>query len=200
MRWNGRIAGRDRRRRGMTLVEAMIACFLSAAVAASLSGLTVLGLQIQKSILSQQVSLARAKRALERLNQEIRVAVAPLRVVDSEGNPVPQGNRVEFRHPGDARNRAFELVSGDNDFATPWDNQLIYDPNTTQAGDEEVVTNWISPAAAAGAFAYQSALTPLVIRMRTGEPVGTANQAELKARTGAGLQGVEINITVAPRN
>lgn len=185
---------------GFTLVEIMVAGLISSAVAIALAALTITGCRMERSIFYQQASLKEAQSAIEGLNREIRLATTPLRVVDDSGNAVPQGNCVLFSRLGEPPNQqSIRLVSTDQKMMTPWDNTLVYDPNRTVGGDEVVLARWVTPLATAGAFQYSGATTPLVVWMRVGDPVG----GDLKAAnvvSGPGIQGVEINITVAPRN
>lgn len=193
-----------RRRRGMSLVELMIAGLIGSGVTFSMVSISTIIAREHKGIFSQQFSVHEAKSAIETINREIRLATTPLLVVDGTGAAVQQGNRVEFQRLNDTVVRAFELQAGaDGDIALPWDNRLIYDPDTSIDGDEIEVARGIGPVEPAGAFTYSGATTPLVVRMRTGDPVGDLTEeqeVQSRANTGRGTQGMEINITVGPRN
>lgn len=196
---------RIHRRRGVTLVELMIASGLSLILTTALGGLLYMTMRIDKSVFSQQSSLHQAKKAIEALNLEIRLATTPLIVYDEDGNAADQGNRVEFSRSGEATTRSFELISNDDNMATPWDNTFVYDPDVDTDDDELIVARGVAPVEPEGAFAYQGARTPLIALMRTGDwipddddSLNMENQAH--AQTGPGLQGVEINISIAPRN
>ncbi|MBN1865989.1 prepilin-type N-terminal cleavage/methylation domain-containing protein [Candidatus Sumerlaeota bacterium] len=184
------VAGPGRRGRGFTLTEMMVAVAVSALV---ISGVLSVGLfvrKVYKATASQQLALYNAKKAIEVLNREIRRAQAPLLNLNG------WGNRVEFRRFGESTVRSLELVSSDDDVTTPWDNSLVYDPNTATSGDEVTIAENIAASTAQGAFNYASGNRPLVVRMRAGDPVDD----EARQLTGPGVQGVEINITVGPRN
>lgn len=191
---------RMRPRAGITLVEFLMASGLFAIVAAGLVSLSIMVGRMQKSIYSQQMALKNAKKTIETMNREIRLAKAPLRLLDANGNPAQAGNRVEFSRWGETTVRSIELISDDDDFTTPWDNTLLYDPDITVGGDEVEVTKSISPIQQGAAFRYTGATTPLTVKMRTGDPVGVEDTKASDAYTGPGMQGFEINITVAPRN
>jgi hypothetical protein len=199
----------------MTLVEVLFASAIGVTVSVGLISLIVLGSRLHKSISYQEVSLGQTAPLVEKLNREIRMAATrpvPPRVIDASGKPALKGNRVEFSQKGEAPGtRAIELVSGDGSFATIEDNQLVYDPDTSVAGDEEIWGRWVSPLEqnAAGdmldiedarAFSYNGPTTPVVIWMRVGDPVDISNPDSNDSHSGPGLQGVEINITVGPRN
>lgn len=206
-----RIVGPDRR--GVTLVEVLIATGLSVLVSMALGGLLFMVMRIDKAVFAQQNALHQAKKAMEALNLEIRLATTPLIVRDADGNPAAdsdgdgdvEGNRVEFSRLNEATVRSFELISADASMASPWDNTFVYDPDVDSEGDEIVVARGIAPVNDTGAFEYAGGLTPLIALMRTGDwiPEGDESQSmeyAAQAATGPGLQGVEINITIAPRN
>ena len=134
-------------RRGFTLVEISISVSLMLLIALSASGLTIIGGRLYKIIRTQQQALGYAKQAMERINRAIHTASTPVIV-----NPAPTGNRVTFKRSNDGIAQAFELKSTDDDMKTPWDNELIYDPDTTANGDEIVVARWLVPIDPAGAF------------------------------------------------
>ncbi|HUT26373.1 MAG TPA: hypothetical protein VM492_18740 [Sumerlaeia bacterium] len=159
-------------------------------------GLLLMVSKSYKSMLSMHQAVRYAKAATEKINTEIRLAVAPIQVRDGNGAAAPRGNRAEFSRFGETTVRRLELVSADADFMTPWDNTLVYDPDISVAGNEVVVSRWLAPVDPAGAFSYANATTPLTVRMRVGDPIGD----ESVARTGVGSQAAEINITVGPRN
>ena len=186
-------------RRGVTLVETMISVLVLSLVMASLMALVSGVGRVHKGIFFQQRILKEAKRALEGahgVNSEIRLARAPLTLVDPDGNG--WSNQIRFRRAGETTIREFRLVGGpDGDLATPHDNRLIFDPDVATANNEIVVSKMIMPDdLSLGAFSYTSALTPLVFRAR----VGDARGDEAVAETAQGVQGAEINVTVAPRN
>jgi hypothetical protein len=187
-------------RLGFTLVEVIIAGGISAATAIALAALTITVSRMEKALFYQQLFLKRGQSAIEGLNREIRLSTTPLRVVDESGNPVLRGNCVLFSRLGEAAyRRSIRLISTDENLMTPWDNSLVYDPDTTVAHNEVVIARWVSPINGTGVFSYGGAMTPLAVRMRAGDPVGVNPRAS-NAHTGPGVQGVEINITVAPRN
>ncbi len=194
-----------RRCQGFTLTEVMIAAAVSMFVAVGAFSLTIMSGRLDKSIASQQRFMKDARRAIEWLNRELRVAttdvMSPISVYDDDGDAAVRGNRVEFSRSGEAAGlRAFYLESDDDDMMTPWDNRLFYDPNTGAAGDEILVSRDIAPVNPNGAFQYEGASEPVVIQMRTGDPANSTNEQEDWANSGANLQGVEINIRIAPRN
>ena len=185
----------------------MVAAAIGAMVTFSVASISIMVGRLHKSVFAQQHALHQATKAIEALNREIRAASAPLLVFDDEGKPALQGNRVDFVRLNGAITRRITLISADGDMATPWDNSLIFDPDIDRPGDEIVIAKGIAPTDPAGAFIYGGAQTPLTVRMRTGDPIVTGDdEASVALRekantmTGPGLQGVEINITVAPRN
>ena len=190
----------NRRRAAFTLVEIMIAFTLSVLVIGSVVGLALMAAKVHKSVFRQQIALCDAKRAIETINREIRLATTPLRLVDADGNSVLRGNRVLFSRPGETSVRSIELRSTDAEIKTPWDNTLVYDPNTAIQDDEQEICRYISPSDTTDAFGYVSAATPLVVQMRTGDPVDPTVAGVSDLYTGMDMQGFEINITVAPRN
>ncbi len=203
------------RRRGMTLVEVVFASAIGLTVSVGLVSLIVLGSRLHRSISYQEVSLGQTAPVIEKLNREIRMATTssvPPRVLDASGKPAQRGNRVEFARKGEAAcTRAIELTSGDGSFATTEDNELVFDPDTSNGGDEVVWARWVSPLEQdsegtmldienARAFSYNGPTTPVVIWMRVGDPVNIDDPDSNDPMSGPGLQGVEINITVGPRN
>ena len=189
------------RRKGMTLVEIVIAGAISSMVAVGLMSLSVTAGRLGRSINYQQKSLWEAKAAIEGLNREIRMATTPLRVVDDDGNAAQWGNRVEFQRLNEASGRrSIELVSDDNDLMTPWDNRLIFDPNTNSNGDEIELAQWLTPLDVRGAFFYRGVVAPLQIQMRCGDSLGVDDDSINDSHSGPGTQGMEISIFTAPRN
>lgn len=186
---------------GYTIVEVLIATAISALVGIAAVNLTIMSRRMEKSIFSQQRELSDARKAIETFNSQIRMATTPLSVVDSSGNSATQGNRVLFARNGEAAGkRAIELKSVDSDMTTPGDNTLIYDPDTSVANNEIIVARMISTTDTAGAFRYVDSRSPLQTFLRVGDPSAGTGQAAANAATGANWQGVEINISVAPRN
>jgi type II secretory pathway pseudopilin PulG len=182
----------------------MVSVAIFALVAAAVMGLFVMSARYFASISSQTRSLKYAKSAMEGphgLNREIRNAVAPLKPVTPEADG--WFNAVEFAYFGETQLRRIELRPGaDGDLATPWDNELVYQPSSGDSTDEAVIAKWLAPVRNAsgvlnsGIFSYTDATRNLIVRARVGDPVG--NDAPYV--TGPGLQGAEINITVSPRN
>lgn len=188
-------------RRAVTLVEVMIASVLGSMVSIALVTFTIQASRMEKPIFYQQMSLSEGRSAIEAINREIRLATSPLRLVNASGNPDMRGNRVEFAHVGEPPGRrAIYLESDDGDIMTPWDNRLIYDPNTSVPGNERVLARWLSPIEDGVAFTYSGARSPLRVRLRAGDPVGDDADAAESMRSGPGRQGFEINVSVAPRN
>ena len=200
MRWSNKPWAAWRRRAGLTLVEVLIATAIGAGVSVGLASLLVMSSRMQKSILTQQVCLSQEIKSLEALNREIRMAAAPLMVTDGGGGAAIQGNRVVFARMGEAAGRrAIALVSDDDDLMTPGDNRLLFDPDTGKSGDEVLLARNVTPLEAGGAFRYEGATRPLQVDVRLGDPASGAT-AQSDAATGAGTQGVEISISIAPRN
>lgn len=168
-------------------------------------GLFVTMLRSQKAVFNQEISLYRAKKAVERIDREIRLAqtAIPLRVEDSAGNAAQYGNRVEFTRSGEATARAIELTGGaDGDLKTAWDNKLIYYPNAASTGSPEEIARGISAPSTSGTFTYMAgANSPLFVHLRTGDSVTSGtDKVKQDAYSGRGMQGVDITITVAPRS
>lgn len=192
--------GLRRHAQGLTLVELLIASAISSMVGIGLVGLAIMTGRLDKSISRQQLCMHEAQTAIEGINAQIRLATTPLRIVDANGKTATQGNRVEFKCIGDAKDwsRSIELISADNDLMTPWDNRLMYDPDTGADGDEVEFAHWVAPIDPAGAFSNTGAQKPLEVHLRAGDPAN-AKQNYLFT-SGPGRQGVEVNIAVAPRN
>lgn len=195
---------RSHRKSAMSLVEIMIGGAIASMLMVGVVSVTTWVASGLKGSFFQQQANQEAKLAIEAINREIRLAAAPLTVLNGAGQPAPQGDKVEFSRAGEAAVRAIELLPGpDGDLATPWDNLLIFDPDTAVAGDEMTIARMIGRVDAAGIFQYAGAASPLIVSMRAGDPAGdiTASlAAESMTRTGRGTQSVEINIVVAPRN
>jgi len=202
-------------RRGMTLVEVLFASSIGLTVSIGLVSLIVLGSRLHRSISYQEVALNQTAPLIEKINRELRMATTqgvPPRVIDASGVPALKGNRVEFSRRGEpAGKRSIELVSGDGVFSTSNDNELVFDPDTSVAGDEEIWGHWVSPLEQdkdgnmlsvenAHAFSYNGPTTPVTVWMRVGDPVVLEDPDVNDRFSGPGVQGVEINITVGPRN
>lgn len=186
-------------RRGFSIIELMISAAIGSMLSIAILTSTILSSQMARATFSQQRAIHDTKSITETLNREIRLAAAPLAVFDADGQPAPRGYRVDFSHPAQPGvTRRFELVSDDGDWMTPLDNRLVFDPDITIDGDEVALATGITPSEAAGIFAYGGASTPLTVQLRLGDPA--AGDAESDLVTGRGPQGVEINLTVSPRN
>lgn len=207
-----------RKRRGMTIFEILIAGSLVALVGTAVVSALITTRRMYQSITTQQRSLKSGKELIEHVNRHFRYAQTPVIIIDEDDNFADTGIRVEFQElDEDALNedpprrvllrRAYELVSDDDDdFQTPWDNRLVYDPDRNTDGDEVTIARDVSVVPDVLPFTYTDGQSPLVVRLRVGDPViDEANpneelEREANFRTGPGLQGFEVNITVAPRN
>lgn len=188
-----------RRRRGFSLVELTISAAIGSMLAIAILTSTILSSQMAKATFSQQRAIHDTKSITETLNREIHLAATPLAVFDEAGQPAPRGFRVDFSRPAEPGvTRRIELISGDGDWMTALDNRLVFDPDITIDGNEVELARGITPIVAAGIFAYGGARTPLAVQLRRGDPVGGDADSDLV--TGRGVQGVEINLTVSPRN
>ena len=162
-----RTPNRLRSRRGLTIVELMVATFLAASVGIMATSTSIMVGRSHKAIFNQQQILKASKESIEALNTHIRAAVAPLTVRDDDGAAALQGNTVEFTRTDGTRG-SFYLDPGDLSLQTPWNNRLIYDNDADAEGDEIVIAEGLAPTDAAGAFSYTGATTPLVVQMRGG--------------------------------
>lgn len=202
-------------RRGMTLIEVLFASAIGLTVSIGLVSLIVVGSRLHRSISYQEVALSQTAPLIEKINRELRMATVqgvPPRVIDASGVPALKGNRIEFARRGEpAGSRSIELVSGDGLFSTANDNELVFDPDTSVAGDEVVWGRWVSPqeqdeegnllyVEEAHAFSYNGPTTPVTVWIRVGDPVVLEDPDINDRFSGPGVQGVEINITVGPRN
>ncbi len=209
-------------RRAMTLVEVVTAGALSVIVSASLLGLIIMAQRTLKPEFSQQMHTKYAKTAVEQISNAIRGAsVSSIQVYNDAGAIATTGNRVDFANPGEANGRRrIRLNNGaDNNAATPWDNTLTIDFDTSTASTVDVTIPWVTQTtfnnAIAPLFTWTNAFNPLSVRLRVGDPTGNNtsatvvnpdgggnynNAALCDARTGRGLQGVDVTISVAPRN
>ncbi|MEN6625454.1 MAG: type II secretion system protein [Candidatus Sumerlaeia bacterium] len=188
-------------RRGFTLTELIVASAISALAGIGIMSLVVYSSRIGRSVGIQQRSVVEAQSALEGINRAVRPATMPLRVRDDDGNTAAAGNWLELAWQGETLGtRTIRLVSDDDNLQTPWDNRLVYDPNTSQAGDEVVLARWVTPIPGQALFTYQGDASSLVVRLRAGDSLDESVKAVNNAKSGPGLQGTEITATVAPRN
>ncbi|MCE5231157.1 hypothetical protein LLG95_16395 [bacterium] len=189
------------RRRGYTLTELMFASTIGVLASVGLMSLTIYSSRVGRSIAIQQQAIRNGRAAIEGINQAVRPSNVPLRVRDGGGNAAASGNLVELAWPGeDLGKRTIRLVSDDGNLQTPWDNRLVYDPDTAQAGDEVVLARWVTPIPNQSIFTYNGANSSLAVRMRIGDSLDPAMTTVNDSRSGSGMQGVEIDVTVAPRN
>ncbi|MFW6303361.1 MAG: PilW family protein [Candidatus Sumerlaeota bacterium] len=184
------------KKRAFTLVEIGLALSVSTVVSIAIIGIVMMSSHLHKSIFHQQIALKDAKRAIEMMNRELRLAESPLNLVDADGDN--WGNAVEFSRPGETTVRRIELLPGDDDDqTTPWDNVLVY---YEDVDDEDGATLQIAPHLAftdeKGAFHYVGSHTPLTVNLRVGDTVEDPDMAN----TGKYFQGAEIHITISPRN
>lgn len=183
------------------MTELIIASAISALAGIGLMSLSVTSSRIGRSIAIQQRSVQEAQSAVEGINRAVRPSTVPMRVLDDDGNTAVSGNTVELAAPGEALGtRTIRLVSGDADVQTPWDNRLVYDPDTTYGGNEIVLARWVTPIPGQALFTYQGETSSLAVRLRVGDSLDEGMKAVNNAKSGPGLQGTEVTITVAPRN
>jgi prepilin-type N-terminal cleavage/methylation domain-containing protein len=178
---------------GFTLVELMVALFITLLASSAVVSLGITGGRLYKSIYSQQICLRMAKSALEGphgLNREIRMANSMSVSAD--------GYSVVYTVSGDATARKIALTSTDSDYTTPWNNTLTY---TYGANTPIVVAKWLAPQQDGSAF-FSTTTGTLQMKARIGDrcPTTAAYQAVDNAYSGPGIQGVEIYTTVSPRN
>ena len=190
---------RLRRTSGMSLIEVMVSTSLSMVFLIALSSLSIMVHRSSRSIFYQQFSVKEARSTIEGVNRQIRLATLPLIVTNDAWEPMEQGNRIQFQHFGEEMGaRSLELVSKDDDLMTAWDNKLLFDPDTSSDGNEIVMAKWLTPTESAGMFSYSQEDSSLVIRLRIGDP--TINGGSDDPRSGPGMQGIDIDIKVSPRN
>lgn len=189
------------RQRAFTLTELMIASAIGLMAGVGLMSLTVFSARMARSITVQQRAVQFARSATEGINAAVRPSSTPLRVLDDSNNAAISGNTVELAWPGeDLGRRTIRLVSDDDDLQTPWDNRLVYDPDTTVAGDEIVLAQWVTPKPNTNLFTYQGLASGLIVQLRIGDSLAAGMTALNDAHSGPGLQGADVNITVSPRN
>lgn len=189
------------RQRAFTLTELMIASAIGLIVSVGVMSMTIFSARMARSITIQQRSIQFARSATEGINAAVRQSSVPLRVFDDHNNAAVSGNLVELAWPGEPLGqRTIRLVSDDADLQTPWDNRLIYDPNTAIDGDEIVLANWVTPKPGQSIFTYQGQASGLIVQLRIGDSLAAGMTAINDAHSGPGLQGADVNIAVAPRN
>jgi type II secretory pathway pseudopilin PulG len=193
---SGILKNRRSFRRGVTLAEVTMAMAISTIVSIAIMSLFLMVSHLHKSIFSQQVALQDAKRAIEMMNREVRLAEAPLRLVDDlDGDN--WSNAIEFTRPGESTVRRIELNPGeDGDQSTPWDNVLVFYADKDLTTGTLLLAEHLAYTDAKGAFHYNGAHTPLEVNLRVGDTIYDADMAN----TGKQFQGAEIHITISPRN
>ncbi len=193
---SGNLKHTQRFRRGVTLAEVTMAMAISTIVSIAIMSLFIMTSHLHKSIFNQQIALKDAKRAIEMMNREIRLAEAPLTLVgDADGDN--WSNAIEFSRPGETTVRRIELQAGDDDdHTTPWDNALIYYANKDFTTGTLILAPHLAYTDSRGAFHYNGAHTPLTVDLRVGDTIADADMAH----TGKKFQGAEIHITISPRN
>ena len=191
-----RCSRRFRGAAGFTLVEIVIASGVGLMLSMALLSLVMITKHAYKNIGAQRRCLSEAKKISESIEKEMRLAKSTFRLENAEGGAVRQSHRVVFSRPGEKFERSFELKSKDDDFQTPWDNWLEYDPNRSLIGNERVVGRWVSPSFSKGIFSLLEPDRLLLTNMRVGDPPGK----ESVAQTGRRIQALDLDIRVAPRN
>ena len=88
---------------------------------------------------------------------------------------------------------------GDGDISSVKDNCLIYDPDTTVAGNEEILCSHVSSIAGEPMFSIIAA-SPSAARVHFHVGDGTNIQDADFSGTGAGYQGIEVRVSATPRN
>lgn len=201
--------GRGRNRRGgWTMIEVLIGSVIGVLVAAGVMSMTIAVSRMSRATFYEQMSIKHALAGIEGINREVRLATTSLSVVDANGVPALQGNRFLFNRKDEpSLGRSIAIVSKDSNLLTAYDNTLVYDPDVTKSGDEQVWAKWMTPIKSAGAFTYKGGTEPLVVEMRVGDPMQEVSgkqtpmeAAKNNAYSGPGVQGMEINVSVAPRN
>ncbi|MBN1516801.1 type II secretion system protein [Candidatus Sumerlaeota bacterium] len=198
-------------KRGFSLTEVIIAIAIFTVLLTIMGSVLLYANRSQLSLTTQQRSLHYGQKIIEHMNREIRLASSnyPLTIHDADGSVAGASGGVEvrFQRPGDTAKRSYKLVSQtDASMRTPWDNVLIYDPDITAGGDETTLASVVSTLPGIQPFQYTNNRAPLIIRLRVGDPAPDAANPDAEAeyqanfRSGPGLQGFEINVTVAPRN
>lgn len=178
-------------RRGLTLVEMMIAASLGVLIMAAVAGFSFYMAKLSKSTTSQLKFFHYAKRAIWQMGQTIRYAKR-IQVIDG-------GNRLECVDERDVTS-AIYYSDEDGNPLTLSNNRIYWIRNVDAEGaTPRAIASYVSPVAGKPIFAYQDRTSAVEINFRLGDP--TANPHALFQReTGPGPQGLTINTAIGPRN
>ncbi len=186
------------RRRGFTLTEVMVASAIGAMIGLGAMSLTIYGGRSGRAIRSQQSLAQQAQIAVEGLHRVVRPATLPLRILNDAQETAAWGPRVELAWGDEPLGLRTLTLEQDGDPGDPWTSRLVYDPDTTQAGDEQVLARGVSSLEPAGPFSYQG--QTLLVRLRLGDRLDPEQAAVDNAHTGPGRQGMDLRLNIAPRN
>ncbi|MCX7015617.1 MAG: hypothetical protein NTW86_24200 [Candidatus Sumerlaeota bacterium] len=182
------------RRRGVTLVETMIASSVMVMMSMAVITAFVYLARVEKGVASQMRVVHQGKSILDALTQEVLDADL---VLEGKSGDLNQGTRVDITHTGSAT-VAFYIADTDKDLTTISDNVLVYDPDIATNGDEQILARMVSPLSGCKVFECSSATQPLQVRLRIGDASGAA-KTETDRTTGPGFQSLVINTSFAVR-
>jgi prepilin-type N-terminal cleavage/methylation domain-containing protein len=180
----------EARRRGFTLVETLIALSIGTLAMAVLASQVIFASKVARANLFQLNAGQRSRVIYEHIAGEVRrahgIAVSPdgltLTVTRVDGSTCSYSYQDEDGVP-----------------ATIQDNRLIYDPDTTTDGDEQILSPGLNPGAGGRIFRHTDSTTPLTLTFRIGDPDADPSNPS-NVMTGPGAQGIDVITAVAPRN
>ena len=208
--------GRRRKRRGMTLVELMIAVAIFGTVMILMTALLIEVLQRQKG----NNTTLRLLYNSANLHRQLRVVAASGAAIDVEEDQADSdgdGIRglVRFVNEDLARVAEIRFVDEDGDLNTIEDNSIIYVPDISASEESgRIVISYVSPIILGGTqqpvFTRQDGNPdPLIVQFRAGDrpapPQPTLRAESLTgpsddAITGQGNQSIIFRGAYAPRN
>jgi hypothetical protein len=176
-------------RRGVTLLEVLVAASLGVIVSLGIVLLSFFLARLNKSTFSQLKYSYRTRQTIERMAKVIRYSKR-IEVKD-------EGMRLVCTDENDVENVIY-YQDGDGQPYTLADNVLLYKEGANDP-TAEVIGRWLTPLPNEPVFAYRDRTSAVEIRFRVGDP--TANPAgRFQQETGPGLQGIDVRVAFGPRN
>ena len=149
---------------GFSVLEIMIATAIMALIGSSFVAAYLTGDRLVRQCLSLATVQAEGRLGMEKMERELRMATSAsvaaggdqiTFVVDLNGNPSAP-NYVT---------RTLIFSAGDGNEATPADNVLTYDPNTSVAGDEQTVMKNIRRMPGYNIFSVNGKVVTIKVRI-----------------------------------
>lgn len=192
------------RRRGLSLIELVIAAGIFTSVMAGIMYLLLAVMRQERS----NISMLNMAYESTNLHRELR------KVASNGANIQAAGDTVQFTNTVTGTTAELRYVDSDDDPATIRDNSIVYDPDTSTSDDEQTILRYVSPLDDGGGTSLPvfrriaGTPSPLLVEFRVGDRGGPLDRNDRPedddaraddAYTGPGVQSMVFRGAYMPR-